>query len=129
MSARATTATIVHMGRRHPPRSRESWLIHAADLASARLCQLTDDMAGLMPDADGWCRSLDGRLTPVFVPGAPDMPEATAHATPTVTADGDDASSKAAPPPPRPTERTLHLVVLRDTATAVPLSPPLEDTP
>jgi 23S rRNA maturation-related 3'-5' exoribonuclease YhaM len=112
-----------------PPRSREAWLIHAADLASARLRQLTDDMAGLVPDADGWCRSPDGRRTPVFVPGAHDMPEATAHATPTVTADGDDASAGAAPPRPRPTERTLHLVVLRDTAAAVPLSPPLEETP
>lgn len=96
-----------------PPRSREAWLIHAADLASARLRQLSDDMAGLMPDADGWCRSSDGRRTPVFVPGAL-RADAAPH--------GDDTTLSAPVPPPHTPADMLHLVLLRDGPAAASLS-------
>ena len=99
-----------------PPRSIEAWLIHSADMASARARQLSDDMTGLMPNADGWCMAKDGRRTPVFFPGAPATQVATTRSTPTVADAGEDANAEAAPPRPRHAGRTLQLIVLRDAA-------------
>ena len=31
-------------------------------------------MSGLVPNAEGWCMSKDGRRTPVFMPGAQPHP-------------------------------------------------------
>jgi 3'-5' exoribonuclease len=83
-----------------PPRSMEAWLIHCADLASARLRELTDALAGRTVDASGWCGLQDAGKTPVFAPGL-------CGPTPA----GDDAG--AVPPPPQTPERTLDLIVLR----------------
>jgi len=107
-----------------PPRSREAWVIHAADLASARLRQLTDDMAGLEPNSDGWCMSPDGRRTPVLVPGAGPAQESTSAAGGT-SASAAENTAGALPPRPHHQPSTLHLIVLRDGAATTP--PPLEN--
>ncbi len=48
------------------PASREAWLLHLADMASAKLNALSDDLATAMPmDDDGWCRPTDSRHPPL----------------------------------------------------------------
>lgn len=48
------------------PASREAWLLHLADMASAKLNALSDDLAtGAPMDDDGWCRPTDARHPPV----------------------------------------------------------------
>lgn len=85
-----------------PPRSREAWLVHAADLASARVRQLTDDaLAADAPDTDGWHVARDGRRAPVLCA----LPSRTPPPAPgpTVVASPADAGHDSnAAPPPRP---------------------------
>jgi len=110
-----------------PPRSIEAWLVHAADLASARARQLSDDMVGLTRNNEGWLIATDGRRTPVFVPSD----RAGAWTAPVAEGSGADMTTAIAgvtPPRPPAEPPNLHLVVLRDTATAVPIIPtPTED--
>ncbi|MCC6769776.1 MAG: HD domain-containing protein [Gemmatimonadaceae bacterium] len=48
------------------PASREAWLLHLADMASAKLNALSDDLAtGTPMDDDGWCRPSDSRHPPL----------------------------------------------------------------
>lgn len=48
------------------PASREAWLLHLADMASAKLNALSDDLATATPmEGDGWCRPTDSRHPPL----------------------------------------------------------------
>lgn len=48
------------------PASREAWLLHLADMASAKLQALSDDVTSATPlDAPGWCRPSDPRHAPL----------------------------------------------------------------
>ena len=48
------------------PASREAWLLHLADMASAKLNALSDDLAtGTSMDDDGWVRPTDARHPPL----------------------------------------------------------------
>lgn len=48
------------------PASREAWLLHLADMASAKLNALSDDVAtATLLDDDGWCRPTDTRHPPL----------------------------------------------------------------
>lgn len=48
------------------PASREAWLLHLADMASAKLNALSDDLATGSPmDDDGWCCPTDARHAPL----------------------------------------------------------------
>lgn len=53
-----------------PPRTIEALLIHHADLASARVRSLLDDMAAGQPDADGWVTPSGYGRKPVLLLGA-----------------------------------------------------------
>lgn len=105
-----------------PPRSLEAWLIHGADLTSARLRQLTDDMTGLVATNEGWCFASGGRGTPVFAPGHRGGTVLSNDSQTTDDTAGHGAKSlDVLAPHPLVQGRTLHLLLLRDIATAVPL--------
>ena len=84
-------------------------------------------MVGLTRNSEGWLMATDGRHTPVYVPGDRVL-ASTAPVAEEAGADMAAATAGATPPRPQAEQATLHLVVLRDIATAVPIIPtPKED--
>ncbi|MDZ7631313.1 MAG: hypothetical protein U5K74_08190 [Gemmatimonadaceae bacterium] len=67
----STTVPTANTGRQRRRGRARPGLSTPRVSACARLRKLTDDMARLVPDADGWCRSPDGRRTPVLIPETP----------------------------------------------------------
>jgi len=102
------------------PASREAWLVHFADMVSAKLSAMTASLAGATAlDADCWYRPADGRRpmlmypvyateTPPELPPPPPSPEPGRVHDSEVAAPSETSAENCGPTPPFGADSATH---------------------